>query len=138
MWDPERVAARFEEAASTARRLPPVWVQGYFNTWPAIKRGAWESYAEEEPRPVRFPPEPAAIDRMIETIGWAAWLAEGQRHLVWMRAEKRGWRDINRRFGCDRTTAWRRWRHALGVVAARLNHPGLCRGEAGTASAKRG
>ena len=74
MWDLERVAARYEEAASTARRLPSVRVQGYFNTWPAIKREAWESYAEEERRPVRFPPEPAAIDRMIETMGWVAWL----------------------------------------------------------------
>ena len=135
MWDLERVAARFEEAARTAHRLPPVRVQGYFNRWPAIKRAAWESYADDEPRHHRFPPEPAAIDRMVETMGWAAWLAEEQRHLVWMRAERRAWRDISRRFGCDRTTAWRRWRHALGIVAARLNHPGLCGGRAGAANA---
>ena len=32
-WTIEEVAARFEEAASTGRRLPPVRVQGYFNTW---------------------------------------------------------------------------------------------------------
>ena len=131
MWDLERVAARFEEAASTARRLPPVKVQGDFSLWPAIKREAWESYADEEPKRFRFPPDPAAIDRMIETIGWAAWLAEEQRHLVWMRAEKRGWRDISRRFGCDRTTAWRHWQKALGVVARRLNRPGLQRSRAG-------
>ena len=37
-WTIEDVAARFEEAASTARRLPPVRVQGYFNCWPEIKR----------------------------------------------------------------------------------------------------
>ncbi len=30
-WTIEDVAARFEEAASTGRRLPPVRVQGYFN-----------------------------------------------------------------------------------------------------------
>jgi hypothetical protein len=30
-WTIEDVAARFEEAPSTGRRLPPVRVQGYFN-----------------------------------------------------------------------------------------------------------
>ena len=56
---------------------------------------------------------------------WVGWIEEEQRLLVWMRAECRGWRTIAERFGCDRTTAWRRWRKALGVVARRLNVPGL-------------
>jgi hypothetical protein len=125
VWDLDRVAARFEEAASTAHRLPPVRVQGYFSLWPAIKREPREAYADEEPKRYRFPPDPAAIDRMVETMHWVGWLDEEQRHLVWMRAEGRGWRVISQRFGCDRTTAWRRWRKALGVVARRLNVPGL-------------
>ncbi len=124
MWDLDRVAARFEEAARVAHRLPPVRVQGYFNTWPAIRRERWESYAEP-PRPVRFPPDPAAIDRMLETMGWAVWLEDEQRHLVWMRAEGRRWRDVCARLGCDRTTAWRRWQNALGIVTGHLNAPGL-------------
>ena len=95
VWDLDRVAARFEEAANTAHRLPSVKAQGYFSLWPAIKREPWESYADEEPKRFRFPPDPAAIDRMVETIGWVAWLEEEQRHLVWMRAEKCGWRDIS-------------------------------------------
>ena len=138
MWDLEQVAARFEEAANTAHRLPPVKVQGYFSLWPAIKRELWEAYADDEPRRFRFPPDPAAIDRMVETMHWVGWLDEEQRHLGWMRAEGRGWRVISQRFGCDRTTAWRRWQRALGVVARRLNVPGLCGGKAGAASAKRG
>ena len=52
---------------------------------------------------------------------WVAWLEEEQRHLVWMRAKRYGWRDITIRFACDRSTAWRRWQAALGVVVARLN-----------------
>ena len=44
-WTIEDVAVRFEEAASTARRLPPVRVQGYFNCWPAIKRMSGETSA---------------------------------------------------------------------------------------------
>ena len=81
-------------------------------------------------------PSPAAIDRMVETMHWVGWLDEEQRHLVWMRAEGRGWRTISQRFGCDRTTAWRRWRKALGVVAGRLNCPGCSRGEGRLASGR--
>lgn len=119
-WTNDDVAKRFEEAANTGRRLPPVRVQGYFNTWPAILRQPWETYSGDDVL-YRFPPDPAAIDRMEETMRWVLWLTEEQRHLVWMRAEERGWREICRRFGCDRTTAWRRWQKALDIVACRLN-----------------
>ncbi len=120
MWSVDDVAERFHEAARTARRLPPVRVQGYFNTWPAILRQPWETYPGDETL-YRFPPNPTAIDRMEETMRWVLWLTVEQRHLVWMRAEERQWRDICRRFGCDRTTAWRRWQKALDIVACRLN-----------------
>jgi hypothetical protein len=120
MWSVDMVAERFREAARTARRLPPVRVQGYFNTWPAILRQPWETYSGEDVL-YRAPIDPAAIDRMEETMRWVLWLTEEQRHLVWMRAEERGWREICRRFGCDRTTAWRRWQKALDIVACRLN-----------------
>jgi len=38
-----------------------------------------------------------------------------------MRAKQYEWKDICRRIGCDRTTAWRRWQKALGIVAINLN-----------------
>ncbi len=122
-WIPEQVAERFREAAQTAHRLPPVRVQGYFNTWPTLLHQPWETLSMDDVI-YRLPPDPAAIDRMEETMGWVPWLAEDDRHLVWMRAEGYRWRDICRRFGCDRTTAWRRWQKALQIVAKRLNcHP---------------
>src|SRR5690606_8593580 len=80
-WTIEDVAVRFEEAASTARRLPPVRVQGYFNCWPAIKRMSWENLGAE-PTVYRFPPDPAAIERMLEVMRWVQWLEEEHRHLV--------------------------------------------------------
>lgn len=120
-WTIEDVAARFEEAATTGRRLPPVRVQGYFNTWPTFVRQEWEAFAADEKVYRPFPPSPEAIDRMLETMRWVQWLAVEQRHLVWMRAKRYGWRDITIRFACDRTTAWRRWQKALQTVADQLN-----------------
>ena len=72
-WTIETVADRFIEAARTAHRLPPVRVQGYFNCWPAIKRMPWENLGAEPPV-YRFPPDPAAIDRMLETCGGSSGL----------------------------------------------------------------
>lgn len=119
-WTLDEVAERFREAAETAHRLPPVRVQGYFNTWPAIRREAREIYTDPD-RVLRFPPTPEAISRMESTLRWVLWLEEEQRHLVWMRAEEWEWKDIGRRFACDRTTAWRRWQRALSIVVEQLN-----------------
>lgn len=120
-WTMEDVAARFSEAAETGRRLPPVRVQGHFNTWPIIVHKEWEAFAADEYVYRSVPPTPDAIDRMLEAMRWVQWLEVEQRHLVWMRAKRYGWRDITIRFACDRTTAWRRWQRALKTVADQLN-----------------
>ena len=120
-WTTEDVAARFAEAADTGRRLPRVRVQGYFNVWPELARDAWEAYPEETPEYRPLPPSPHAVERMLETMRWMQWLQVEQRHLVWMRAERYRWKEICCRFGCDRTTAWRRWQAALTIVVSQLN-----------------
>ncbi|MBW8067555.1 MAG: helix-turn-helix domain-containing protein [Ferrovum sp.] len=120
-WDIDEVAARFAEAAETGRRLPPARVQGYFNVWPAFARDQWETLALEEPEYRCLPPSPAAIDRMLEAMRWMLWLEVEQRHLLWMRAGQYDWQEIARRFGCCRTTAWRRWKIAINQVALQLN-----------------
>ena len=120
-WTVDEVAARLAEAAQTARRLPPVRVQGYFNVWPAIIRQQWETLSNEvsEMRPI--PPSPEAIERMMQTMRWVQWLDVEDRHLVWMRAKDVAWNRVARRFGCNRATAWRQWKKALKVVTDRLN-----------------
>ncbi|GIK75901.1 MAG: hypothetical protein BroJett021_48890 [Chloroflexota bacterium] len=120
-WTVEVVADRFAEAAETSRRLPRVTVQGYFNVWPAFARDAWEAYPEDEHVYRPLPPSPQAIEQMLETMRWVQWLEVEQRHLIWMRAKHYEWKFICRRFGCERTTAWRRWQRALQIVAERLN-----------------
>ena len=124
-WTIDDVAARFEEAASTGRRLPPVRVQGYYTVWPVFIRQEWEALAADEKVYRPFPPSPEDIDRMLEVMRWVRWLEVEQRHLVWMRAKRYGWRDITIRFACDRTTAWRRWQRALETVATHLNGEGV-------------
>jgi hypothetical protein len=120
-WTIEDVAARFDEAARTAQRLPPVRVQGYFSVWPAFRHDEWQTYAAGEYDDRPLPPSPKAVERMQETMRWVQWLDVEERHLVWMRAKGIEWKIVCRRFGCDRTTAWRHWRRALQVVAGRLN-----------------
>jgi hypothetical protein len=60
-WTTDEVAARFEEAATTGRRLPPVRVQGYFNCWPAIVRREWETFAAYEKVYRPYPPSPEDV-----------------------------------------------------------------------------
>ena len=119
-WTVDEVAARFAEAVETARRLPRVRVQGYFNVWPAFARDAWEAYPDVEPVYRPLPPSPVAIDRMLETMRWVQWLDVERRHLVWMRAADCEWNVICRRLGCCRSTAWRQWRASLDIVAVHL------------------
>ena len=67
-WTPEAVADRFEEAAKTARNLPPVRVQGYFSVWPRIVREQWASLSGDEKSSYRAPPTPEATARMQEVM----------------------------------------------------------------------
>ena len=120
-WTIDDVANRFEEAACTARRLPPVRVQGYFTVWPMIVRSEWERMSADERPKLHFQPSPVEVDAMLEVMRWVQWLELDQRHLVWMRAKRYGWRDIAIRFACCTKTAQRHWQVAMLSVAQRLN-----------------
>ncbi|WP_343548977.1 DUF6362 family protein [Ralstonia sp.] len=121
-WTIEDVATRLAEAASTSRRLPRERGQGYFSMWPAFMRAQWEAFATEgRPAYRPVPPSPAAIERMLEAMRWVQWLTVEQRHLVWMRAVDEEWEDIGKRFGCCRSTAWRRWQRSLTILVTHLN-----------------
>ncbi len=119
-WTADDVADHFEEAFRTLRKLPPVKVQGYFTTWPAIVRTSRE-IAAMEPQPMRVWPSAAAITRLEQTFDWVLWIEEDERKLVWARAARRPWKQISVEHACDRTTAWRRWQLALTKIATRLN-----------------
>lgn len=120
-WTPDDVANRFEDAAVTARRLPSANVQGYFNAWPTIVRSQWEMLATDEREVCRFPPSPKDVEQMLEVMLWVQWLEVEQRHLVWMRAKRYGWREIGIRFACCTKTAQRHWARSLQRVTDQLN-----------------
>ena len=125
-WTVEQVANRFAEAAWTAHRLPRVGPRGYFNPWMTTAFQVPDRYPDPERLYRPLPPSPQDVERMLEAMRWVQWLEVEQRHLVWMRAKRYGWRDITIRFACDRTTAWRRWQQALQIVVDRLNaKPGI-------------
>ena len=121
-WTVTDIADRFEEAAKTLRRLPPVMVKGYFNTWPQIKRTAEEVMQAEKDLVRRGPPSAEAVSRMDETIQWIFLLDdEDERRLIWLRAERVQWKQICWRIGCGRTKAWQMWVMALLKIVTRLN-----------------
>ncbi len=121
-WTVTDVTDRFEEAAYTLRRMPPVRVQGYVSTWPDIVRTAMEQLQQDR-LPMRLgPPQADAISRMEETIQWIFWLEdEDERRLIWLRAERVVWKRICWRIGCGRTKAWQMWTIALLRIVTRLN-----------------
>ena len=119
-WCTDTVAARLEEAANTGRRLPPVRVQGYYTVWPAFVRQEWETLAADEKVYRPFPPSPKDIDRMLEVMRWVQWLEVEQRHLVWMRAKRYGWREIGIRFACCTKTAQRHWQKSMQTLEDHL------------------
>jgi len=120
-WTPLMVEARFEEAASTLRRLPDTRVPGYFNTWPPIVRSVYEAFGWERARMPKIAPTPEAIGRMEETFTWLAWLDPDDARIVWMRAEGERWKPICWKVGLSRQHAWRRWVVAVCLIAMRLN-----------------
>lgn len=121
-WTVTDVADRFEEAAQTLRRLPPVKAQGYFNVYPEVIRTSIE-VMQGEKLPMRMgPPSSDAISRMEQTLDWIFFLDdEDERRLVWLRAEGVYWKQICWRIGCGRTKAWQMWTYALLKIVTRLN-----------------
>ena len=110
-WGPQRVMREMDHREEHAQ------VEGERQALSATLAESWRGRC-----PLPMPaPSPAAIDRMLETMRWMLWLEVEQRHLLWMRAAQYDWQEIARRFGCCRTTAWRRWKIAINQIALHLN-----------------
>jgi len=110
---------RFEECVSTLRKLPGDRRLSYINYWPDIIYSP-RDLAFQEPAPIKLWATPDQITRMDETLSWLHWVNQGERHLIWFRAEGVSWREIACRTGFPKTSAQRYWQRALLVISRRL------------------
>jgi len=79
----------------------------------------------QTPEPMRLPPpSAAAISRMEQTLGWAAWLEPVDAKIALMRASGTRWKEICWEVGLARAAAHEHWLYALCVIAWRLNGRG--------------
>jgi hypothetical protein len=120
-WTASLVEERLVEAADVLKRMPPVKVRGYFNTWPTIVHDFGDLVGQEPQRLKRPYPSAAAISRMEETLGWTVGLDAIDAKIVWLRAYGERWKDVCWRVGLGRTTAHEHWLYALCVIAWRQN-----------------
>jgi hypothetical protein len=63
----------------------------------------------------------STLDDVAEAHSWFDWLDAEDAALVQTRLAGARWKMICWRFGISRPTAYRRWRHALSLIAWRLN-----------------
>lgn len=115
-FDEQQIIAIFKEAVRTLKKLPPVRVQGYFNSWPEIIYTEREIMRmDHKPKVWRATPE--AISRMEKAIEWLSLLeTPAERKIVWMRANNIPWNEICKTFGICRSAANKRWKKAIVTI----------------------
>ena len=117
------VKARLREAAATLKLMRlGRWDYPSQRTawWPDVVRSAFDSYPDEKTKTRDAVPDPAAIDRMEEVLRWLLWMEDGERKLVWLRAERITWRQLETRDGRSRETLRKLYDKALAVIVGRL------------------
>jgi hypothetical protein len=122
------VEDRLIEAARTMRRLsltPRDKPMDYVSAWPDMVQSVWEAGLDPEgkpvrPRPARIRPSPAQIDRMNEAIEWLFALEAERRRLVWARAMRVRWKQLEFEFGQSRQWLSRRYKDALLDIVVRI------------------
>ena len=119
-WTAQDVEDHFREAILTLKKLPPVKLKGYFNSWPDIVYTPNEKIFQEK-KPMRILATPEAISRLDQTFEWMSWITIEERKLIWKRAAKVRWKTICWELGCSRATVWKRWLIACNKIASRLN-----------------
>jgi hypothetical protein len=122
-WTPRLVETYLAEAVNTLRRQSPPRPTGAMVTWPRVIRDAWANHEFAQLTPVG-PSSPRAIEQMDAILSWLHWLDYADQRIVWDRANRSSWKSIAHTHGMHRTTAWRRWTHALVAIASRLNGGG--------------
>lgn len=125
------VADRLHEAIRTLSALPDQerkWLRARLTQWPALAPASEELFAlmvmrgaDSEPVRVRPPaPSPEAIDRMLPTLAWLAWIDRQQRQVVLARAHRISWWKLAARFGVSERSVQRWHAEAITLIARNL------------------
>lgn len=117
------VKARLREAAATLKRMRlEKWDYPSQRAawWPDVVRLASDAYGYQDTHVARSSPQPQAIDRMEEVLGWLLWLENGSQRLVWARAERLTWRQLETNDGRSRETLRKVYDKALAVIVGRM------------------
>lgn len=119
----ETVKAQLREAAATLKRMR--LEKGDYPSqrtawWPDIVREATDAYGYNNTSTTLGAPAPAAIDRMEEALRWILWLEDSSQRIVWARAEKITWRQLEAHDGRCRDTLRKLHDRGLAVIVERL------------------
>jgi hypothetical protein len=115
-FDEQEIIAIFKEAVRTLKKLPPVRVRGYFNSWPEIVYTEREIMRMDQ-KPKLWRATPDAISRMEKAIEWLSLLeTPEERKIVWMRANNIPWNIISKTFGFSRVTANKKYKNAINFI----------------------
>jgi len=129
--DPVEVADRLHEAIRTLSALPDrerKFLRARLTQWPSLAPTASELFAmlvarggDSEPVRVRpAAPSPEAIDRMLPTLSWLAWLDRSARQVVLARAHRISWWKLAARFGVSERSVQRWHAEAMTRIAHKL------------------
>ena len=120
-YTPIIVVDRFQDAADVLRQLPEVRAQGYFSVWPRIAPEFSDLVGRKPDRMRRPPPSARAISNMEETMFWTVGLDPKDAKIIWLRAERKHWKEICRTVGLSREAVHNRWLYGIYTTTWRLN-----------------
>lgn len=110
------IMERFEEAVYVAKRLPPVMPAGYRTAWPDFILTELE-ILQQDKKPIRLLPTPEQLSRLDEVLNWIVLLTEIERKLIWMRANRKPWREVCGTLGLCRSGANEKLNGALDYLS---------------------
>jgi len=124
-WDMATVFERVQDAAATARLLPPAYRQSRCTYWPDFVRNYWDAYQDDAVLP-RQRPTARQVEEFDEVTAWLTWLQRADPDMprvVWVRAAARraSWRWIGKKMGFSHTKAAYTFRVGVALLMTGLN-----------------
>lgn len=120
---------RITEAVNTIGRLPPERPGGFRSSMPTPVKQFWESFGQDgdplklyihDKKPKLGPPDPRAIDRSLEVLGWLQWVSHRDRDVLWARGKGVHWYKLAGRYQRAERTIQRWHVSAARYIVLRL------------------